>query len=56
MKLMHTQKQAAARLGVSVPSFVKYVRPHVKAVQIGEAARYSDEELQRWVAEAGKSL
>jgi predicted DNA-binding transcriptional regulator AlpA len=43
------QKNAAATLGISVPHFVKHVRPDLRPVYIGGAQRYRVTELQEWL-------
>lgn len=48
-RLMHTQKQAAERLGLSNHTFVRLVRPEIKRVPIDGTVRYPDTELQRWI-------
>lgn len=55
-RLLHTQAQAAARLGLSVPTFVKLVRPSIKRVYVGSAVRYPERELERWVERNSEAL
>lgn len=56
MTLAYSQKDAAAALGISVPTFRKHVRPDLKAVYIAGATRYPRTELQRWLDANATSL
>ncbi len=43
------QKDAAAALGISVPTFREHVRPELRPVYIAGATRYPVTELERWL-------
>lgn len=47
--LAYNQKNAAAALGVSVPTFREHVRPGLKPVYIAGATRYRVTDLQAWL-------
>ncbi len=48
-RLALNQKESAAALGVSVPHFVKHIRPYLRAVYLGGAMRYPVMEIQRFL-------
>jgi hypothetical protein len=43
-------EDAAAALGISVPTFREHVRPELKAVYIAGATRYRVVDLEAWLA------
>lgn len=49
MRLALNQKDSAAALSVSVPTFREHVRPYLHPVYIGGATRYRVAELQEWL-------
>lgn len=52
--LAYNQKDAAAALGISVPTFREHVRPYLQPVYIAGAVRYPVRELERFLErEAG---
>jgi hypothetical protein len=43
--------EAAAACGVSLETFDQYIRPHIRAVEVGTVVTYPVAELQRFFAE-----
>lgn len=52
MKLALNQEEAAEALGISVPTFVEHVRPHVARVDIGRRMLFPVSSLQNWLDSA----
>ena len=50
-RLAFQRREAAAALGLSVDSFDRHVRPHLRVVYVGELRLWPLEELTRWVRE-----
>jgi hypothetical protein len=48
-RLLHSQKQSADLLGISVNHFKAHVRPHLRATYIGSKVGYSQVELDNFV-------
>ena len=49
MSLAYKRVDAAAALGMGVKHFDAHVRPHVRAVYVGNLTLYPATELQRWL-------
>jgi hypothetical protein len=47
-----TRREAAAALGMSLPTFGRRVQPFIKVVRIGQLVLVSPRELERWVRES----
>jgi hypothetical protein len=50
VKLAVQRKEAAACLSLSVDSFDRHVRPHIRCVYIGDVRLWPVAELERWLA------
>lgn len=50
-RLALSQKDAAASLGISVPTFRKHVRPALQPVYIAGAVRYPVSGLEKWLVD-----
>jgi hypothetical protein len=48
-RLALSQVEAAESLGISLNAFKRYVRPHVRRVEVGTRMLFSVAELQRWL-------
>ena len=48
-RLALTTEEAARALGLSLSSFKRHVRPHVRAIRRGSLRLYSVAELERWL-------
>lgn len=46
-----TRKEAAASLGMSIPTFERRVQPFIKLVRTGQLVMVPPRELERWVRE-----
>jgi len=50
--LAYQRKEAAAALGVSVDTFDRHIRPHLRCVYVGDTRLWPVSELERWLAQA----
>jgi hypothetical protein len=50
------RREAAAALGLSVDSFDRHVRPHLRVVYVGELRLWPVEDLNRWLRENAQDV
>jgi len=54
-RLALRRAEAAAALGVSLDSFDRHVRPHLRVLRLGSVRLYPVSEIERWLAEGASS-